>query len=86
MTDIKRVGDTGIHTVEGNVAGGRAARLTKRAEAERQEYEQVKTKIKETNASGLREIHEKFTTGTDAADYEFRARTIGNNNYSCITS
>lgn len=29
MTDIKRVGDSGIHTVEGNVAGGRAAKLTK---------------------------------------------------------
>lgn len=41
MTDIKRIGDTGIHTVEGNIAGGRAARLTKRAEAERIEYEQV---------------------------------------------
>jgi hypothetical protein len=27
MTDIKRIGSAGVHTVEGNVAGSRAARL-----------------------------------------------------------
>ena len=26
MTDIKRIGSAGVHTVEGNVAGSRAAR------------------------------------------------------------
>ena len=28
MTDIKRIGSAGVHTVEGNVAGSRAARWT----------------------------------------------------------
>jgi hypothetical protein len=36
MTDIKRVGDAGIHTVEGNVAGLRAARLTKERDLQKQ--------------------------------------------------
>lgn len=37
----------------------------------------VKNKIKEANSTGLLNINEKFVAGTDAADSEFRARTIG---------
>lgn len=51
MTDIRRVGDAGVHTVEGTVAGSRAARMTKQREQERMEYEAVKNKIKQDNAA-----------------------------------
>lgn len=53
MTDIRRIGDSGIHTVEGNVAGTRAARLTKQRELQRQEYEAVKSKIKLQHGAGV---------------------------------
>jgi protein FAM50 len=75
--DIRRVGNTGIHTVEGNVAGGRAASLTKQAAIQREEYELTKHRIKEENSSSIRRIHDKFTTGSDNIDQEFRDRTIG---------
>lgn len=52
MTDIRRVGDTGIHTVEGNVAGIKASRLTKKRDAQQAEYQAAKNKIKEQNAAG----------------------------------
>ena len=63
MTDIKRIGSSGVHTVEGNVAGGRAAKLTKEREAQRNAYESVKNKIKEENASSVSRIDSKFSTG-----------------------
>lgn len=77
MTDIKRVGDSGIHTVEGNIAGSRAARLTKQRDKEKAEYESVKNKIKEQNAAGVGRIDEKFSAGSDAVEQEFRKRTVG---------
>jgi protein FAM50 len=64
MTDIKRVGDSGVHTVEGNVAGGRAARLTKERAAQQAAYEAVKNKIKSDNASGVAKIDSKFNAAT----------------------
>jgi protein FAM50 len=39
--------DTGIHTVEGNVAGARAARLTKQRDKDQKEFEEKKRKIEE---------------------------------------
>lgn len=77
MTDIKRIGDSGIHTVEGNVAGARAARLTKQREAQQQQYELVKNKIKEENATGIGRIDDKFNSGSDRLEQEFRQKTIG---------
>ncbi len=77
MTDIKRVGDSGIHTVEGNIAGGRAARLTQEREHQKAEYEAVKSKIKEQNASGLGRIDDKFNVASSVLESEFRKRTVG---------
>ena len=77
MTDIKRVGDTGVHTVEGNLAGARASRLTKKRDVEKAEYEAAKNKIKEQNAAGVGRIDDKFSHGTDSLEQEFRRRTVG---------
>lgn len=77
MTDIKRFGDTGIHTVEGNIAGARAAKLSKQREAQKAEYESVKNEIKKVNAAGVGRIDDKFNAGSDNLEQEFRKRTIG---------
>ena len=77
MTDIRRIGDSGVHTVEGNVAGGRAARLTKERDAQQAEYEAIKGKIKEQNAVGIGRIDDKFNVASDAVEQEFRKRTVG---------
>mmetsp|Transcript_26674 Transcript_26674/g.36742 ORF Transcript_26674/g.36742 Transcript_26674/m.36742 type:complete len:356 (-) Transcript_26674:61-1128(-) len=82
MTDIKRVGSAGVHTVEGNVAGSRAARLTKARDVQKQEYEAVKLKIKQENAVGVESIQQmdrKFNGNsiTDTLEQEFRLKTIG---------
>jgi len=70
MTDIRRIGDSGVHTVEGNVAGNRAARLTKEREKQRQEYEAVKSKIKLQHSAGaggsLAQIDSNFVSSTSA--------------------
>ena len=77
MTDIRRVGDSGIHTVEGNIAGSRAAFLTKKRDKEAAEYEAEKNKIKEQNAAGVGRIDDKFNAATDSLEQEFRRRTVG---------
>ena len=77
MPDIKRVGDdgmsvqanesiinaAGIHTVEGMVAGEAAAEHSKMREQQRLEYERAKNKIKQKNATGVVNMHEKFNSG-----------------------
>jgi protein FAM50 len=63
MTDIKRFGDSGVHTVEGNVAGERAMRLTQEREQQQREYENIKKKIKDQNASKVAKIGDKFNCG-----------------------
>lgn len=77
MTDIRRVGDAGIHTVEGNVAGNRAVKLTKQRDAQKAEYEAVKNKIKEDNAAIIGKIDDKFSSASDAQEQEFRRKTVG---------
>lgn len=79
MTDIRRIGDSGIHTVEGNVAGSRAARLTNEREKQRQEYESTKNKIKNDLNGGIGRIDDKFSTlsKTETAEQEFRSATKG---------
>ena len=77
MTDIKRIGDAGIHTVEGNLAGSRAAGLSKKREKEQQEYEQVKNKIKLENKVSIGKIDDKFSSQSDTLEQEFRRKTIG---------
>ena len=76
MTDIKRVGDAGVYTQEGNLAGARAARLNKQREKDKAAYEAAKNKIKETNALG--KIDDKFASSSaDALEQEFRRQTVG---------
>ena len=75
--DIRRVGDSGINTVEGNVAGPRAARLTKEREKQGAEYEAAKNKIKNENAAGVGRIDDKFNAASDTTEQEFRRRTVG---------
>jgi protein FAM50 len=77
MSDIKRVGDAGIYTQEGNVAGGRAALLTKEREKQRLEYEEQKNKLKAQNATDVRQINAKFSIASDGAENDFRRRTVG---------
>ncbi len=60
MTDIRRVGDSGIHTIEGIVAGERAAKYAKEREIEQQKYEAIKNQIKENNSTKLGRIDDKF--------------------------
>lgn len=45
MADIRRIGDAGVHTVEGNVAGNRAVQLNKQRDLQKAEYEAVKSKV-----------------------------------------
>ena len=77
MTDIKRVGDTGVFTVEGAVAGFRASKLTKKRDAQQAEYELAKDKIKQQNASSFSRIDDKFSAASDSLEQEFRRRTVG---------
>jgi protein FAM50 len=77
MTDIKRIGNTGVHTVEGTVAGSRAARLSKARELEQAAYEASKSKIKEQNSALIGRIDDKFNSASDSAEHEFRKRTVG---------
>lgn len=46
----------GVHTVEGTVAGGRAAHLTKQREKQQQQYELGKQRIKDTHGVAMRRI------------------------------
>ncbi len=75
MTDIKRVGDAGIHTVEGQVSGGRAARLAKERDEQRREYEALRDSIKADNAKGSGNIDDRFASSSNSVEQQFRART-----------
>ena len=57
---FERVGDAGVHTVEGTKAGSRAAGLTKQREQDQLAYEAKKRKIEEESARGVGKIDDKF--------------------------
>ena len=71
--------DTGINTVEGNVAGSRAATLSKKRAAEQADFEARKQKIKADSERGKLGIDSKFDTNTNvsAEEQRFRAKTVG---------
>ena len=71
--------DTGINTVEGNVAGSRAATLSKKRAAEQAEFEARKIKIQKDSERGKLGIDAKFDTNTNVSAEErvFRAKTVG---------
>ena len=74
--DIRRVGDAGIHTVEGNLAGRHAAHYAKEREKAQQLYESKKAQIKADNST-FKDMSSKFSTGSDHVDDEFRRKTVG---------
>ena len=55
-------GDTGIHTVEGNLAGVKAARLTKKREQDQKDYEAKKRKIQEDSQRAMGNMDQKFSS------------------------
>ena len=71
--------DTGINTVEGNVAGSRAAGLSKKRAAEQAEFEARKQKIKADSERGKLGIDAKFDSNQNvsAEEQKFRAKTVG---------
>jgi len=71
--------DTGINTVEGNVAGSRAAGLSKKRAAEQADFEARKLKIKADSERGKLGIDAKFDTNANvsAEEQTFRAKTVG---------
>jgi hypothetical protein len=74
---IVRYGDSGVNTVEGNVAGARALRLTQAREAERATYiEQRETIENEERKNRTADVDAKFTSFTDEAETEFRVRPL----------
>ena len=70
---------TGIHTVEGNVAGSRAASLTKKRLAAQNEFEVKKQKIINESNRQRQSIDHKFdiNSGLSLADKIFRDKTVG---------
>ncbi len=70
---------TGIHTVEGNVAGSRAATLTKKRLAAQTEFETKKQKIKSDAERQRQSMDAKFDTnsGLSYAEKIFREKTVG---------
>uniref|UniRef100_A0A7S2UBR5 FAM50A/XAP5 C-terminal domain-containing protein n=1 Tax=Attheya septentrionalis TaxID=420275 RepID=A0A7S2UBR5_9STRA len=71
--------DSGIHTVEGNVAGARAATLTKQREAQQLEFEERKRKLAQDAERGSKTIQDKFSgdSSLTKAEQSFRSRTVG---------
>lgn len=76
-SDIRRVGETGVHTVEGNLAGSRAAQLTKQREKQLADYEAKKSHIKQLHSADLSRINDKFSAATNAVEQDFQRRTVG---------
>ena len=77
MTGIERYGSSGAHTVEGNVAGSVAAKLTKQREKQQKDYETKREDIKKTHRRGTR-IDANFQSHQDDDEREFKARFARN--------
>ena len=77
MTDIKRYGDSGIHTVEGQVSGAAALALSKEREKQIRDYEEKKKLIKEANAGGLSRLDDRFSSNENSIEH---------NNYGLLTA
>eukprot|EP00624_Nannochloropsis_granulata_P000936 evm.model.NODE_14087_length_57995_cov_43.650368.7 len=55
-------GGTGIHTVEGNQAGARAAKLTQKREQDQREFEAKKRKIQDDSQRAMDGFDQKFSS------------------------
>mmetsp|Transcript_18170 Transcript_18170/g.20977 ORF Transcript_18170/g.20977 Transcript_18170/m.20977 type:complete len:355 (-) Transcript_18170:85-1149(-) len=71
--------ESGIHTVEGNVAGSRAAILTKKRQKDQQEFEDKKRKIANNTKRGSCGMDDKFAKNSkvSVSEQQFRSTTIG---------
>ena len=70
--DIHR-SDTGVNTVEGNVAGARAGRLTKQRDEEKAAYEKRKKQIQEDAHRAASNIDSRF----NASSLAFSTSVVG---------
>jgi protein FAM50 len=78
QANFHRPTDTDIHTVEGNVAGARAASLEKKRQREQEEFEERKKKITFDAAQQKTSIHSKFAGGTGSViERSFKSKTVG---------
>ncbi|TYZ62393.1 hypothetical protein PybrP1_010203 [[Pythium] brassicae (nom. inval.)] len=73
---IERYGSAGVHTVEGNLAGARAARLAKERDRQQAEFAQKKHDIQLSNQRGAR-IDANFESHRDDDESEFKRQTVG---------
>lgn len=64
--------DTGVFTVEGNLAGSRAGRLTKMREQQKADYERKKQEI--ASKGSVRDISSKFQAYDASVEQEFHVR------------
>uniref|UniRef100_A0A6U3VLY5 FAM50A/XAP5 C-terminal domain-containing protein n=1 Tax=Ditylum brightwellii TaxID=49249 RepID=A0A6U3VLY5_9STRA len=71
--------ESGIHTIEGNVAGSRAAALTKKREKDARAFEEKKQQIKHESERGRKRMDDKFNVdkSLSAAEQKFRRDTVG---------
>lgn len=79
---IERYKSAGVHTVEGNLAGARAAKLAKERDRQQQEYEQKKQDIHASNQRGAR-IDDNFESHRDDDESEFKVRSCAIGTYWC---
>ena len=59
-------GDSGINTVEGNVAGSRAASLSKQREKDQHDFEEKKRRIQQEQERGSRPMEDKFVVVSES--------------------
>lgn len=78
QANFQRPSDSGIHTIEGNVAGSRAASLEKKRQLDQQEFERKKSKIEADAKREQQSITSKFAGGVATQqDNQFRDATVG---------
>lgn len=68
--------DSGIHTVEGTVAGARAAELDRKRQRDQEAFEERKRQLTAASSPSL-SMESKFAGGTDQEEQKFRTKTYG---------
>jgi len=71
--------ESGIHTIEGNVAGARAAQLSKKRQREQEEFEKRKQQIASDAERSSQSMNTKFSVDSSLTDAEktFKEKTVG---------
>lgn len=77
QANFRRPKESGIHTVEGNVAGARAAELVRQREQDQEAFEALKRQ-KLSNAAATPQFDDKFSgAATTKIEETFRDATVG---------